>query len=150
MTKAALPMAGRSGLTLLEVILAVAVLAVGILAALAMQSTALRASRGMTIAQTYTKIAFTELDFQRSIFTTTNTPVAGSCVDRLSAADSVANFDCDVVVVDCVVTSGVANCPPVNGTLPNAYLVEVTVSRPNDGSLTLRRVLGERIYFDED
>lgn len=139
----------QSGLTLLEVILAVAILAIGILASLAMQSTALQSTRGMTVAQTYAKVAFTELDFQRSIFTTTNTPTAGSCEDRLSPADAAANFECNVVVIDCLVSAGAVTCPSTSG-LPNAYLVEVTVSRPNDGALTLRRVLGERIYFDED
>ena len=150
MTEQRRPLMARSGLTLLEVILAVAILAIGILGALAMQSTALQTTRGMTVAQTFTKVAFAELDFQRSIFTATNTPIAGSCAERLSEADAAANFDCDVEVIDCLISGGAANCPAAGGVLPNAYLVEVTVSRPNEGSLTLRRVLGERVYFDEE
>ena len=139
----------RTGLTLVEVVIAVAILAIGILAALAMQSTALQSTRRMTVAQAFTKIAFTELDFQRSVFTTTSAPAPGSCVGRLTGADAASGFECEVVVTDCVVTESAANCPPASG-VPNAFLVDVIVGRPNDGSLTLRRVLGERVYFEEE
>lgn len=137
--------AGRErGLTLIEVLIALAVIAIGILATLGLQATALQTTRAMSGAQTLTQIGFSELEFQRSIFTPTSTPPT-DCLARMSPADIAAGFGCEVVVLDCSVGSTSATC---GGGTGNAFLIEVTATRSIGPALTLRRVLGERTFTD--
>lgn len=141
----------QGGLTLIEVLIAVALIAIGILAALAMQTTALQTTSRMTVTQTLTQVAFTELDFQRSIFTATQEPSAGSCNARMPDGLEAAGYDCEVIVEDCEITSAGAVCGgAVTSDEPNAFLVRISASRASGEEMSLSRVLGERTYFEDD
>ena len=141
----------QAGLTLIEVLIAVALIAIGILAALAMQTTALQTTSRMTVTQTLTQVAFTELDFQRSIFTATGGPSAGSCDGRMPNGLFGAGYRCEVIVDDCEVTSTSALCGgAVTTDEPNAFLVRISATRTSGEEVSLNRVLGERTYFEED
>lgn len=137
------------GLTLIEVLIAVAILAIGILGALALQTTSLQTTRQMSDVQALTQVAFRELEFQRTVFDGLP-PEDLDCVAGLSAAGAGRGYECDVVVVDCLVVAGQASCPPNVAGPGNAFLVQVTATGPAGGSVTLQRLLGERVYEDEE
>lgn len=73
-------MTSRSGLTLVELMVALFILVVGILAAVGLQGTALRGTRSAVIAQELNNYAESELQIQREITRHSNTFVANqSC-----------------------------------------------------------------------
>lgn len=112
----------RRGLTLVEVIIAIAVLAIGILAALALQSNALRASSTARAIQEVTKIADAELVVRRQ---------GGTGTGCLTAAP--AGYTCTLVVQPCQVVSGAFSC----GSGSAAQLLTLTVAGPRDQSITV-------------
>lgn len=138
-----------AGLTLIEVLIAVAILAIGILGALALQTTSLQTTRQMSDVQALTQIAFRELEFQRSVFDG-SPPADLDCDAGLAAVGASRGYVCDVVVVDCHVAAGQASCPPAGAGPENAFLVQVTATGPTGGSVTLQRLLGERVFEDEE
>ena len=137
------------GLTLIEVLIAVAILAIGILGALALQTTSLQSTRQMSDVQALTQVAFRELEFQRTTFDGLP-PGDLNCEAGLATVGERQGFECDVVVVDCHVAAGQASCPPVGAEPENAFLVQVTATGPTGGSVTLQRLLGERVFEDEE
>ncbi|MDZ7800519.1 MAG: prepilin-type N-terminal cleavage/methylation domain-containing protein [Trueperaceae bacterium] len=139
----------RAGLTLLEVIIAVAILAIGILAAAGLQTTALRTTRNVSLIQALTERANEELAFQRSVFDRDLEPTAGACSSPVSDSDPYRDeIVCTVEVFDCVVTAGSSAACDDSGA-GNAFLVRVTTTSPlGPREVVLQRVLGERPYFD--
>lgn len=128
-----------SGLTLLELLIAIVVLAVGVLAAASMQTSALSASNRSRVAQEVTNTARTEIERQRQFVRSGTAPALASptCLSTVPSG-----YTCTVTVVPC----RIANTPPVlvcatgTGTVV-ADQVTVSVSRPQASPATLRTVI---------
>ena len=106
-----------SGLTLLEVVIAVAVLAVAVLAVFALQGTALRGTRGAVLSQEMANLAQSELQLQREFSRYVSAPVHGeSCrsglpSDAFACTVDVLPFEmsgADIAFRDASVTDAVA------------------------------------------
>lgn len=128
-----------SGFTLLEVLVAIVVLAVGVLAAASMQTSALSASNRARVAQEITNTARTEAERQRQ-FVRSGTSPAPASPACLSAVPT--GYTCTVAVVPC----RIANTPPAlicatgTGTVV-ADQVTVSVSRPQASTVQLKTVI---------
>lgn len=121
-----------SGLTLVEVVVAILVLAVGVLGAVALQGTSLRANRTATEIQQLTAAARSELDVWRARLESSvyDGPQDGNCL--ASEAES-----CEVRILPCALSGTALTCSPGHLSLPVAQSVTVTVKRGDrDVSLT--------------
>lgn len=135
------------GFTLIEVLVAIVVLAVGVLAAAAMQTSALRASNDARAVQEVTKLAEGEIAFRRQIDLETNSGNLSTCQ---SVSSLPSGFSCQVVIRPCrlVTTAGtpptVAMDCPTSGSVALADQVAdqatVTVTGLRNKTLTLRTV----------
>lgn len=130
------------GFTLLEVLVAIVVLAVGVLAAASMQTTALSASNRSRIAQEMTNTARTEAERQRQ-FARPGTASAEASPACLSTVPT--GYTCTVVVVPCRIVSGSnplrLSCATTETGPVVADQVTVSVSRPQTAPVSLRTVI---------
>jgi prepilin-type N-terminal cleavage/methylation domain-containing protein len=136
-------MKSASGLTLIEVLVALVVLAVGVLAAATMQATSLRASNNARAIQEVTKLAEGEIAFRRQANLTTSPGNLATCqsVSSLPTTD----HTCQVAVRPCQLSSTTppAMSCPVGGVATAdqvADQVTVTVTGQRDETITLRTV----------
>jgi prepilin-type N-terminal cleavage/methylation domain-containing protein len=122
----------RSGLTLIEVVIAVAVIAVGVLAALGLQSSALSATGTARASQEVSKLAEAELAIRREM---TLAPVTQPC-----RATVPAGYTCTVTVSACSLGSGTFSC---GGTIaaPVAHFVTVSVTGPRSSVLSVNALV---------
>lgn len=126
----------REGLSLVEVLVALVILAVGVIAAATMQTTALRATHRGNIAQELTRLADAELEMQRQL----GTPTAGNTC--LGGAQT--GFSCLTTVVPCKYVSAstdieCAASTPVAEHI--AYQTTVTVTGPNSDTFSLTSLI---------
>jgi prepilin-type N-terminal cleavage/methylation domain-containing protein len=122
----------QCGLTLLEVVIAIAIIAVAVLAAAMIQANALRSSGKATAIQRVTKLAEQELELRRQIV-----PTAGT---NLSCSSTVASgYTCQVDVLGCQLSAGALSCS-TGVTTPVAYQINVLVGGPKGDSVSLRTV----------
>jgi prepilin-type N-terminal cleavage/methylation domain-containing protein len=119
----------RIGLTLVEVLIAIAILAIGILAALGLQSSALAASRQARIVQELTKIAEAELSIRRTMVSDPN--------DVTCVAQIAPGFTCGIIVTPCVVAVGGSFTCATGTTGPVAHRLTVTATGPGSRQLTV-------------
>lgn len=127
--------AGRQqGLTLLEVVIAVAILAVGVLAAAGLQANGLRASRAAQQIQALNAEARSELDVWRvRLASETRTePTSGTCMT--------GSQGCSVTLTPCLLVAGTLDCDRGTVSDPDAQSVTVQVTHA-DRSVTLRSVV---------
>lgn len=125
------------GLTLIEVVIAIAVLAIGVLAAFAMQVSALQGTRAATINQEMSNIAQSELELQRAFARTISGPGAG--LTCRTAFEQPA-YTCSVTVRACSFTAGALACGgSVTGT-PAAWQITVSVQGPQGRQLQVSTV----------
>ncbi len=130
-------MKASSGFTLLEVLVAIVVLAVGVLAAASMQTSALSASSRARIDQEVTNTARTEMERQRQ-FMRSGTAPAPSSPACLSTVPS--GHTCTLAVAPCRIISGALKC--ANGTGPVvADQVTVGISKPQATPVSLMTVI---------
>ncbi len=135
-------MKSTQGLTLLEVLVAIVVLAVGVLMAAAMQTSALQASNDATVIQTVTKLAEGEIAYRRQVTLTASPGNATTCQAVLPLP---TGYSCAVVIRPCqlVTTSTTAamSCPTTGSvSSTDAHQVAVTVNGPRSKTVTLRTV----------
>ena len=122
----------HAGLTLVEVLIAIAVLAIGILAAVGLQTTSLQASSRARIVQEMTKVAESELAIRRSIVSTT---ADVACITPVGTG-----FGCAVVVTPCALGGGGAfTCPSAS---PSAHRITVTVTGPRNATEAVTGLVG--------
>lgn len=114
------------GLTLIEVLIAIVVLAVGVLAAAAMQTTALRASSDAKAIQDVTEFAEREIELLRQ---SEPSPGTKDC--------SKSPYTCTAVVRACQLSSSNLTCA---GTGTDAHQITVTVTGPREKTITLKTV----------
>ncbi len=120
----------NQGLSLIEVLVAILLLAIGVIAAAGLQGTALNASNKASRIQTVTKAAESELDYHRQIDlegveSEPCTTGAENCLVTVTPCDVIVNassasFDCSATITDV-----------------KAYRVTVAVDGPNDADITL-------------
>lgn len=117
----------QGGLTLVEILIAILILAVGVLGAMYMQTTGLRATRTSQVIQDLNADARSQLDLMRLRLAreTWTTQTTGGC--NIPGAS-----DCSVTIRPCTVASGQLNCNASSVSEPAAYHVTVTVSTESD------------------
>ena len=125
-------MRGAAALTVLEVVIALSILAVGILGAAGLQATALRATRSAQELQVINAYASSQLEAWRGLRLAQTSPDAADC--------SSDTLTCTVQVRPCVAMVGGLACDV--GAVPNpaAHAVALTVSSGNR-ELTLQSVV---------
>lgn len=140
-----------SGFTLLEVLVAIVVLAVGVLAAASMQTSALSASNRSRIAQEVTNTARTEAERQRQFIRSGTAPATSpaNCLSTLppgyicTTPSTVGNVT--VTIVPCRIVSGSnplrLSCTTTETGPVVADQVTVGVSRPQAAPVSLRTVI---------
>jgi prepilin-type N-terminal cleavage/methylation domain-containing protein len=128
-------MNSAKGLTLLEVLVAIVVLAVGVLMAAAMQTSALRASSDASAIQGVTKIAEAEIELRRQIDLTTTAGKATTCKTAVQTG-----YTCQVEVRPCQLSGTALNCTGVGGSSADADQVVVTVTGSRSKTLALTTV----------
>ena len=114
------------GLTLIEVLIAIVVLAVGVLAAASMQTTALRASSDAKAIQDVTEFAEREIELLRQF--------------ELSSGSkdcSKLPYNCNAVIRGCQLSGNSLTCA---GTGTDAHQITVTVTGPREKTITLKTV----------
>lgn len=122
----------QSGLSLIEVIIAVAIVAVAALAAAMIQANTIRSTGKAVAIQKVTKLAEQELELRRQI-----TPSAGT---NLSCSSTVASgYVCQVNVLGCQLNAGTLTCS-TSVTTPVAYQINVAVSGPKGDAIQLRTI----------
>lgn len=122
------------GMTLLEVLIAIVVLAVGVLAAAAMQTTALRASGDAKAIQDVTEFAEREIELRRQLDLSTTAGKSATCT---SVTPLPTGYTCAVEVRACQLSGSSLNC---TGTGTDADQITVTVSGLREKTITLRTV----------
>lgn len=122
------------GMTLLEVLIAIAVLAVGVLAAAAMQTTALRASSDARAIQDVTEFAEREIELRRQFDLNSTAGKSPTCT---SVAPVPTGYTCAVEVRACQLSSSTLSC---TGTGTDADQVVVIVTGPREKTITLRTI----------
>lgn len=129
-------MKASAGLTLIEVLIAIVVLAVGVLAAASMQTGALSASNRARVAQELTNTARTEMERQRQFVR----PGVDPAPDCLSKDIVPSGYTCTVTVAPCRIVSSALSC--TSGTEPVvADQVFVRVVGPQSSTAELRTVV---------
>lgn len=123
----------EKGLTLVEVLVALVVLAVGISAVVGLQATGLRSSRTAQELQAINAAARSELDVWKASTIIDPAPVTRTCTMHESG--------CSVTILPCKVVGGDLACSQATIEEFAAHLVSVTV-RQGERNLTLRTVVG--------
>lgn len=121
-----------SGLTLVEVLVALLVLAVGAFAVVGLQATGLRTTGVAKDLQELNATAQSELDVWKAAALLSPDPLNRTC--------TMFATNCTVAIVPCEVSGGDLACSSVTIANFDAHLVEVTVAR-DDRQLTLRTVV---------
>lgn len=140
-------MRSDTGLTLIEVLVAIVILAVGVLAAATMQTTALRASNDAKAIQGVTKLAEGELELRRSISLSTFPGNSTDCQSVDKDADGKpkvpTGYTCGVVIRPCGLSSTTPpalSCPATGVSNPVADQATVTVNGPRSKTIALKTV----------
>jgi Tfp pilus assembly protein PilV len=110
---------GKSGLTILEVVIALLVLVVGVLAVAGLQASGLQASRTARALQNMNADARSELEVWRGAYLPYLTPTSRSCTTTAAG--------CTVEIRPCVVAGQDLECDRPSVTAAAAHAVTVTV-----------------------
>lgn len=111
----------KVGLTLVEVLVALVVLAVGFLAVVGLQATGLRSTRTAQELQTINSTARSELDVWKASTMISPSPISRTC--------TMFPTDCTVTILPCQVMSGNLVCSNQPVTEFAAHLVTVKVNQ---------------------
>ncbi len=126
-------MTRQAGLTLVEVMIALFILAVGVLAAFGLQANSLRGTRTAVVGQDLANIAESELQLQREFERHVTTVVIGETCRSASYDDG---FSCQVDVFPCSLSAGSIRC--VNGSVSTAVARQITVRVTGPGNTQYR------------
>lgn len=122
-------MRAQRGLTLVEVMIALFILAVAVLAAFGLQANSLRGTRAAELSQALANMAESELQLQQQFRRHVTSPVTGeSCRSNFSEV----GFSCQVDVYPCSLVGNALQC--VKSTVSDAVArqVRVRVSGPGN------------------
>lgn len=124
-------MKSTAGMTLLEVLIAIVVLAVGVLAAAAMQTNALSATNDARAIQGVTKLAEEKIEFHRQL--DYNDPLT----ERNPECEAPGGYTCTIEVRACQLSGSTLSC---TGFGTGADQITVTATGPREKTITLRTV----------
>ncbi len=124
------------GLSLIEVMIAIAVVAVAAFAAFTVQANSIRSSARAQAIQQVTKLAESEMELHRQVVI-----AAGS--NQTCQNNMPSGYTCTVAVQYCNLTSGSLSCALSGVSSPVARLVNVQISGPHAQSVSLKRVLSQ-------
>ena len=127
------------GMTLLEVIVAIVVLVIGVLAAATMQTNALRATNDARAVQNVTEFARREIELRRQFDLSSSSGTSPECVTEAPAGASAAEYKCRVQVRSCTLSGSALSCGS-NVPNPLAYQITVTVGGPREKTITLQTI----------
>lgn len=138
-------MKSTKGLTLIEVLIAIVILAVGVLAAAAMQTTALRASSDAQVIQGITRLAEGEIAYRRQVNLTVSPGNSTVCPIALTFPTGyscqIAIRPCQLVITATTPPTATMSCPTTGSvSSTDAHQITVTVAGPRDKTITLRTV----------
>jgi len=123
----------RHGISIVEILVAIVFLAVGALAALGLQVSALRGSGTAESIQTLTRIAESELLFRRGV-----EKAGAELVDAEACRVLVpGGLTCAVVITPCELSAGAPSCGAVSVTDAVAFEVTVTTSGARGAAVSL-------------
>lgn len=131
----------RFGLTVLEVLVAVFILAVGVLGVFGLQASALSGSRVAVVVQELANIARSELEIQSEFRRLIGSPVVGESCRTLGVAPGYA---CTVIVYPCTATASSVSCVNSNVTQVAAHQVVVRVTSPDGREVSLATIVKAR------
>lgn len=126
------------GLSLVEVLVALVVLAVGVLGAAQLQASSLRASSAGERIQDATVIARAELEHRLQMVLTPNP--SANCLASIPE-----EYDCTVVVRRCTIVGGALTCSGVDESDALGFEIAVTATGPRGESATLRSFAGSLV-----
>jgi prepilin-type N-terminal cleavage/methylation domain-containing protein len=121
----------QKGLTLIEVMIAMMVIAVGVIAAAGLQATALKNTAKAQAVNEITKIAENELSVQRQLDLGDTT-----CQTQVSSG-----YTCSVAMVPCNIQSGAMICSSTVSSGIRAYQVSVSVADSRQNSISLSTIV---------
>lgn len=127
------------GLTLVEVVVAIAILAIGVLAVFALQGSALRGTRTATIAQELSNLVQSELQLQREFSRHVNAPVWGESCRSGIVRDDV--YTCTVDVLPCEMAGSDLRCRAASVSDAVARQIDVTITGPGNQALKASTVV---------
>ena len=125
----------QHGLSLVEVMVAMVIIAVGVIAAAGLQTTALKNTTKAQTVNEVTKIAENELSLQRQMDGS-----GDQCETQISS-----EYTCSVTVIPCNVQSGAISCSSSIAT-PKAYQISVNVTGPQQNSVSLSTIVADTLY----
>ncbi len=126
------------GLTMIEVVIAMAILSFGVLGAFALQTAALQGTRSAISAQDLANAARSELHIQSQFRRTTGSVVTGeSCRTGVIAS----GLSCTVNVFPCSGSASSITCVSTNVTAVAAHQIVVVVTAQDGRTISLRTVV---------
>ncbi len=128
----------EAGLTLVEVVIAVAILAIGVLAVFALQGNALRGTRGAVLSQEMANLAQSELQLQREFSRYVSAPVRGESCRSGIPADA---FECVVDVLPCELSGGSIVCRNSSVASAVARQIDVIITGPGNAAFKASTVV---------
>lgn len=129
----------HSGVTLVEIMIAVAIIAIIVLVIASMQGTALRANTQAQRLQTATSLAEAELELQRQ--RTQLGQLAAPCEIETTGLAGFDRFSCKVSAYPCRYFAGTLSCQANGVSDPVAYQLVVEVTGPADTRVSLQTVV---------
>lgn len=124
------------GLSLIEVIIAVAVVAVAAFAAFMVQANSIRSSARAQTIQRVTKLAESEMEINRQVVS-----AAGS--NQICQNTMPRGYSCNLTIKYCNLSSNALSCSLSGVSTPVARLVDVQITGPYSQNVSLRRVIGQ-------
>lgn len=127
----------RGGLSLIEVIVAIAILAIGVLAAALFQTSTLRTNTDASLRVQATRIATTEMELRRQTFyDPADEDEAPRADGTIPCRTAVAGFECSAVVQNCELAVALAgsslDCASAGAEF-TTYQISVRVTDPRGG-----------------
>ena len=127
----------QGGFTLIEVLIAVAVFAIGILAAAGLQATSLRSSAQAEVSRTANQLLSAEMEHQRqSGRASLSGPTAPSAGGTCGGVALPGGYGCEVELLHCAydTTSRAISCGDQALAEPKAYYLTVVVTPPGSAA----------------
>jgi prepilin-type N-terminal cleavage/methylation domain-containing protein len=122
----------KQGLTLVEMMMVIVLLAVGIIAAAGMQGTALSLNRKAKILQTVNGIADAEVSLRRQV----NLTAVNSEACKTTVA---SGYSCTVTIIPCTIQSQAFSCSGSASPI-RAYQISIAVSGPLETAASLQTI----------
>lgn len=134
----------RNGFTLIEVIIAIAIVAVGLLALFSLQASTLTSNRNATLLQELNDLARSEIELQREFNRVVETAVTG---ETCTVTTEPSGFGCQVDVFPCqyVLATDRLSCGTATIVDAPARQIVVSVSAPSGRTFQLSTVVKTKV-----